>query len=68
VAEEGGAGHKLAKARDALEKCEEQLHELQEENAQLRESAQAFGDLAERLNSRRKSAAQRRAEETSSKR
>jgi hypothetical protein len=32
-----------------LETCEEEVRRLEEENAQLRESAQTFGDLAERL-------------------
>ena len=41
------------KARDALEECEETVEELKEENAQLRQSSRAFGDLAERLNARR---------------
>ena len=43
---------KSTKTHDALEECEEKLEELAEENAQLRKSAQAFGDLAERLNAR----------------
>lgn len=37
---------------NALAECEEVVEHLKEENAQLRESAQMFGDLAERLNSR----------------
>jgi predicted RNase H-like nuclease (RuvC/YqgF family) len=41
------------KMRDALEACEETVEELKEENAQLRQSSRAFGDLAERLNARR---------------
>jgi hypothetical protein len=31
------------------EDCEAEVEELREENQQLRDSAQAFGDLAERL-------------------
>jgi hypothetical protein len=32
-----------------LERCEEEVRRLEEENAHLRQSAQTFGDLAERL-------------------
>jgi predicted RNase H-like nuclease (RuvC/YqgF family) len=39
---------------DALAECEETVEHLKEENAQLRESAQTFGDLAERLNTQRR--------------
>jgi len=39
----GGAG------RGSLEECEAELEHLKEENQQLRASAQAFGELAERL-------------------
>ena len=35
---------------DALAECEETVEHLREENEELRESAQTFGDLAERLN------------------
>ena len=41
------------KALDALEECEQTVEQLKEENAQLRQSSRAFGDLAERLNARR---------------
>jgi len=48
-----------------LQDCEETLKRLEEENQQLRESSQSFGQLAERLNvtlqgERRISAADRR--------
>lgn len=35
---------------DALKQCEEELARLETENQDLRQSATAFGDLAERLN------------------
>ena len=35
---------------DELSKCKRRLAELEDENAELRASSQAFGDLAERLN------------------
>lgn len=35
---------------EALTECEEKVEELKEENAQLRNAAETFGDLAERLN------------------
>ena len=35
---------------EALTECEEKVEELKEENAQLRNAAKTFGDLAERLN------------------
>jgi hypothetical protein len=41
-----------SKEDGSLAKCEEAVEQLKEENAQLRESAQAFGDLAERLNAK----------------
>jgi predicted RNase H-like nuclease (RuvC/YqgF family) len=34
----------------ALQECEEKLKQLEEENQHLRESSDAFGQLAERLN------------------
>ncbi len=34
----------------ALTKCEAEVEELKEENAQLRNAAETFGELAERLN------------------
>ncbi|MEO8522542.1 MAG: hypothetical protein ABI603_14330 [Acidobacteriota bacterium] len=36
--------------QDPLEACRETVHRLEEENDQLRQSAGAFGQLAERLN------------------
>jgi hypothetical protein len=41
-------------AVEALAQCEETVEQLKEENAQLRESAQTFGDLAERLNTKQR--------------
>ena len=35
---------------DKLTECKETVKELKEENAELRESAESFGALAERLN------------------
>jgi len=35
---------------NALQECEEKVKELEEENQHLRESSDAFGQLAERLN------------------
>ena len=37
---------------DPVKECEAKVEELQEENATLRESAETFGALAERLNER----------------
>ena len=37
-----------------LAKCEETVEHLSEENERLRQSSQAFGDLAERLNAKRR--------------
>jgi hypothetical protein len=45
-------------AEEALTKCEEKVEELKEENAQLRNAAETFGDLAERLNAGQRSGAQ----------
>jgi predicted RNase H-like nuclease (RuvC/YqgF family) len=42
------------KPANSLAECQEVVQHLKEENAQLRESAQTFGDLAERLNSKRR--------------
>jgi predicted RNase H-like nuclease (RuvC/YqgF family) len=39
---------------DALAECEERVEELEEENADLRNAAQTFGDLAERLNTKQR--------------
>ena len=36
---------------DTLEACREEVRRLTDENRQLRESSQTFGDLAERLKS-----------------
>jgi hypothetical protein len=49
-----------ADAGDKLEECQKQLEQLTEENAQLRASAQSFGDLAERLNIARRRALEAR--------
>jgi hypothetical protein len=42
------------KADEALARCQETVENLKEENTQLRESAQTFGDLAERLNTQQR--------------
>lgn len=42
------------KPEEGLSDCEQKVEELEEENAQLRKSAEAFGDLAERLNAERR--------------
>jgi hypothetical protein len=42
-----------------LEKCEEKVNELKAENAQLRESAESFGALADRLNEANRAQSQR---------
>ena len=69
MADEDAAGtNNVKKVRQELERCEETVEELKEENAQLRESAQSFGDLAERLNKDRKARARSRPEETASRR
>lgn len=52
--------------REALDECRENLQEARLENEELRQSAEAFGTLAERLNSelnaeRRANVADRRA-------
>ena len=39
---------------EALKECEKKVEHLKEENAVLRHSSEAFGDLAERLNQRNK--------------
>jgi predicted RNase H-like nuclease (RuvC/YqgF family) len=44
------------KPKEALSNCEQKVEELEEENAQLRKSAETFGDLAERLNAERRAA------------
>ncbi len=44
------------KPDEALTDCEQKVEELREENAQLRESAETFGNLAERLNAERRAA------------
>ena len=38
---------------DPLSQCEQTVEQLKEENQQLRESAVAFGELAERLNAQK---------------
>ena len=45
---------------EALEECEEKVKHLKEENAVLRHSSQTFGDLAERLNTKRKAVGEKR--------
>jgi hypothetical protein len=45
---------------DALAQCEEKVEHLQEENAVLRNAAQTFGELAERLSKNQHSVHQRR--------
>jgi len=45
---------------EALAECEETVDHLKEENAELRNAAQTFGDLAERLNTSQRSANDRR--------
>lgn len=42
--------NKPKEAEAELAKCEKTVERLSEENALLRQSAQTFGDLAERLN------------------
>jgi predicted RNase H-like nuclease (RuvC/YqgF family) len=44
------------KPKEALNDCEQKVEELEEENAQLRNAAETFGDLAERLNAERRAA------------
>ena len=44
--------------KEALAKCEEIVEQLKQENAELRKAAQAFGELAERLNNIRRLDAQ----------
>ena len=39
---------------EALDECQERVEHLREENAVLRHSSQALGDLAERLNNKRR--------------
>ena len=43
--------------QDPLQDCEQKVQELAEENAELRESAESFGALAERLNQARQAEA-----------
>jgi len=45
-----GAGTTDEPDRDPLVACQEEVQELKAENAELRESAESFGALAERLN------------------
>ena len=59
--------HKDSKSTDrALADCEKTVQHLREENAELRHSAQTFGDLAERLNTQRASRGKRRKPRTRS--
>ena len=51
-------GDNSRRRKDALAKCEETVEELRQENAELRKAAQAFGELAERLNKNRRPDAQ----------
>ena len=45
------AEHRVDKPpAEALKECQEKVEHLKEENAVLRHSSEAFGDLAERLN------------------
>jgi predicted RNase H-like nuclease (RuvC/YqgF family) len=43
-------------SENPLSDCEQKVEELQEENAQLRNAAETFGDLAERLNAEQRAA------------
>jgi hypothetical protein len=45
-----GSGAPDESLRDPLAACQEEVQELKAENADLRESAESFGALAERLN------------------
>ena len=45
---------------EALEECEKKVEHLREENAVLRHSAKTFGDLAERLNTKRRAGGEKR--------
>ena len=47
-------GENSRRRKDALAKCEETVEQLKQENAELRKAAQAFGELAERLNNNRR--------------
>jgi predicted RNase H-like nuclease (RuvC/YqgF family) len=44
------------KKEEGLSECEQKVEELEEENAQLRNAAETFGNLAERLNAERRAA------------
>ena len=44
------------KPEEALSECEQKVEALEEENAQLRNAAETFGDLAERLNAEQRAA------------
>jgi hypothetical protein len=68
MADEGNSQPDVSKVRQALEACEARVEELEEENSQLRQSSRAFGDLAERLNTRRTVATAGRGVDTSTKR
>ena len=47
-------GENSRRRKDALAKCQETVEQLKLENAELRKAAQAFGELAERLNNNRR--------------
>ena len=44
----------LDAAKEALAECEATVEHLKDENAHLRKSAETFGDLAERLNTKQR--------------
>ena len=50
-------GHVNDEKQDQLQACEQKVEQLVEENAELRESAESFGALAERLNEARQAEA-----------
>ena len=54
-ASSAGSGSLDESQRDPLAACQEQVQELKAENADLRESAESFGALAERLNRAKRS-------------
>jgi hypothetical protein len=55
------AEHRVDKPpAEALKECQERVEHLKEENAVLRHSSEAFGDLAERLNQKHRAVAAKR--------
>ena len=50
--------HDTKPTDDELTECERKVEALEEENAQLRNAAETFGDLAERLNAERRADAE----------